>query len=193
MARKSTTSSAVSTKTSGVKKAPDVLTENSVVKEEVKEEIKNTKKESPELTDIDEINVVSLIDNVSYQDNHSGDVYIWEKAGDSEVVTFEVLKNMWRTEKGYFRGLWLKPLDERVVQKFGLDNLYQQYNILLDENNYTVENIEKLIAAINSAPTGLKITLCNKIKLYISEHKITDAQVLKSLGKVFGFDYWDFV
>ena len=103
-------------KTSTTKVAIDDVVENDIVdvaentNEEEKKATKKTVKVEP-LKDTDEIEVESLVDNVSYKDSKTGDMYEWDSAGHVEPMTFDTLKNMWRSFKGYFRNMWLKPND----------------------------------------------------------------------------------
>ena len=117
-------------KTSATKSVTEniVVEDSTIEKEEVtveevneknKKNTKGTVKVEP-LNDSDEIEVVSLIPNVSYKDSKTLDIYKWEEIGHVEYMTFETLKNMWRNNKGYFKNMWLKPNDDRVVNKFGL-------------------------------------------------------------------------
>ena len=108
--------------------------EESTVASVVTEE-KNKKVSVEKLMDTDEIQVMSLIPNVSYLDNHTGDFYEWNEAGHEEPMTVETLKNMWRNNKGYFRNMWLKPLDDRVINRFGLTKTYENYDFLMDATN----------------------------------------------------------
>ena len=89
----------------------NVETTSSVILEENKKEVEE--KTEP-LKDTDEIKVISLIPNVSYKDKATGDYYKWNAVNDSELMTFETLKNMNRNHKSYLRDLWLKPLDKRA-------------------------------------------------------------------------------
>lgn len=165
---------------------------NEETKEKVIEPIVKKKVAEP-LNDSDEIQVISLIPNVSYKDSRTGDFYEWEKAGHIEFITFEILKNMWRNNKGYFKNMALRPLDDRVLDKFALTNMYKKYDFLMDESNYTRENIEELCEAISSTPNGLKLSICNKIKDFVVSGKVTDAYVLKSLEKKLGLDLISFL
>ena len=58
-----------------------------------KEEIKTTKKsiKAEPLEDSDEIEVISLVPNVSYKDSKTLDMYEWQEAGHVEYITFETL------------------------------------------------------------------------------------------------------
>ena len=81
----------------------DIVDVNTV--EEMNEETtKTTKKsiKSQPLEDSDEIEVVSLVPNVSYKDSKTFDMYEWKEVGHIEYMTFDTLKNMWRNNKGYF-------------------------------------------------------------------------------------------
>lgn len=169
---------------------------------EIKEEEKTTrgrgakhrqeeKAEEP-LNDSDEIEVVSLIPNVSYLDTNTSDFYEWEKVGDVEIMTFESIKGMWRKYKSYFKDMWLKPNDQRVVKKLGLGRTYEKYEYLLDGKNYTEENIDKLIDAILSCQKELKISIVNKIKNLVAGGEITNINVIKALGEHLDIDLVSF-
>ena len=116
------------------------------------------------LEDSDEIEVISLVHNVSYKDRKTLDMYEWRESGHIEYMTFDVLKNMWRTDKGYFKNLWLKPMDDRVINKFGLTKTFENYEYLMDGSNYTKKNIKSICDAIKETPNGLKFAICNKVK-----------------------------
>ena len=62
-------------------------------------EIKNTEVVKP-LVDTDEIEVISLIPHVSYQDNRTNDFYEWEQVGHSEFLTYDTLKKYVAKFKG---------------------------------------------------------------------------------------------
>lgn len=160
-----------------------------VDKKNTSKSIQTTKKKIVEsLVDTDEIEIISLIPNVSYLDNRNNDYYEWENVGHSEFLTYEVLKNMWRNSKSYFKNLWLKPLDERVINKFGLTKNYDKYEFLMDEKNYTKDNITTICQEIEITPSGLKYSIYNKIKDMVANGKITDISVIMKLEKSFNLD-----
>ena len=156
--------------------------EESTVASVVTEE-KNKKVSVEKLMDTDEIQVMSLIPNVSYLDNHTGDFYEWNEAGHEEPMTVETLKNMWRNNKGYFRNMWLKPLDDKVINRFGLTKTYENYDFLMDATNYTRKNLQKVLDTISNTPNGMKFAIVNKIKDMIAQEELTDAFVIKALEK----------
>lgn len=162
-----------------------VETENVVSEEMVDASTKKTTKEImvEPLQDSDEIDVVSTIPNVSYKDSKTNDMYEWEEVGHVEPMTFETLKNMWRNNKGYFRNMWLKPLDERVIKQFGLTSTFEKYEYLMDESNYTRAKISEICEAISSAPNGMKFSVCSRVKALVCDGKITDYAVIKALEK----------
>lgn len=160
--------------------ATEAVEEN--MNEEIKKNVKKTIKEEP-LEDSDEIEVISLIPNVSYKDSKTGDMYEWDKVGHVEYMTFDVLKNMWRNHKGYFRNMWLKPNDERIVNKFGLKKTFEKYNFLMDESNYTKKNIDSICKAISDTPNGLKLAIFDKVKDMVVSGKVSDVAVIKALEK----------
>lgn len=137
------------------------------------------------LTDSMEIEVISLIPFVSYKDNKDGEYYAWDNVGDIEILTFETLKNMWRNHKTYFRNLWLKPMDNRVIEKFGLSKIYDTYEYLMDSNSYTKENIDNICEQISKMGNSLKTTIIYKIKEMVASNKIESVSVIKTLENKF--------
>lgn len=162
-----------------VENIEDVITEMN------ENEVKTTKKSVnvKPLEDSDEIEVISLVPNVSYKDSKTLDMYEWNEVGHPEPMTFETLKNMWRNDKGYFKNLWLKPMDERVINKFGLTKTFEKYEYLMDASNYTRKNINAICDAIKSTPNGLKFSICNKVKSLVISGELVDVFVIRELEK----------
>lgn len=169
----------------------DVVNAVETMGEENKNVVKKVIKE--ELKDTDEIEIVSLVPNVSYKDSKTLDMYEWDEVGHVESMSFETLKNMWRNNKGYFKNLWLKPCDDRVVNKFGLTKTFEKYEYLMDASNYTKKNINALCEAISDTPNGLKFAICDKIKSMVVNGEVADASVLKALEKHLNIDLIDFL
>lgn len=164
--------------------------------EEMNEDtIKATRKSAKvePLEDSDEIEVVSLVPNVSYKDSKTLDMYEWHDIGHVEYMTFETLKNMWRNNKGYFKNLWLKPMDGRVINKFGLTNTFEKYEYLMDGSNYTKKNIGAICDAIKETPNGLKMAICDKVKNLVVDGEVTDIHVIRELEKRLQIDLIDFL
>ena len=176
----------------------DAIVADSVVNtaEKMNEEVKKTAKSSIKvepLNDSDEIEVVSLIPNVSYKDDKTGDMYSWDVAGHVEYMTFETLKNLWRNYKGYFRNMWLKPNDDRVINKFGLTKTFEKYEFLMDASNYTRKNIDNICDAISNTPNGLKFAICDRVKDLVIKGEVTDVSVIKALEKRLKIDLIEFL
>lgn len=172
--------------------------ENEIIDTDEKTNEKTTKptKKSAKvepLEDFDEIEVISLVPNVSYKDRKTLDMYEWREIGHSEPMTFETLKNMWRTDKGYFKNLWLKPNDDRVINKFGLTRTFEKYEYLMDVSNYTRKNINAICDAIKEAPNGLKIAICDKVKNLVIDGELTDVSVIKPLENRLQIDLIEFL
>ena len=164
--------------------------------EEMNEEDKNSKKKTinkEPLMDSDEIEVISLVSNVSYKDSKTLDVYEWDEIGHVEYMTFETLKNMWRNNKGYFKNMWLKPDDERVINKFGLTKTFEKHGYLMDASNYTKKNISDICSAISDTPNGLKMSICSKIKDMVISGDISDVSVIRALERHLKIDLIDFL
>lgn len=154
---------------------------------------KSTKKTIEPLNDSDEVEVVSLIPNISYKDSRTGDFYEWDEIGHVEYMTFDILKNLWRNHKGYFRNMWLKPNDDRVINKFGLTKVFEKYEYLMDESNYTKKNINTICDTIVNAPNGLKASLYDKVKNLVINGDITDVSIIRKLENSLKIDLIDFL
>lgn len=169
--------------------------DTSVVEEMNQETTKITKKsiEVRPLEDSDEIEVMSLVPNVSYKDSKTLDMYEWHDVGHSEYMTFDTLKNLWRNNKGYFKNLWLKPMDDRVINKFGLTKTFEKYEYLMDSSNYIRKNISAICDAIKATPNGLKFAICDKVKNLVISGEVTDVSVIRELEKRLQIDLIDFL
>lgn len=156
-----------------------------VVESKVEEEVK--KVEEP-LNDYDIIKIEAIIPNVSYKDPHTDDITTWENVGSIEELDFATVKNMWKFHKNYFRHMLLRPLDDRVIKKFGLEKNYAEHDYLMDPKNYTRENIDKILDGISSTPNGMKIAVINKIKSMVYSGQLSDVNIIKKLDVRFGLD-----
>lgn len=145
------------------------------------------------LSDSDMIEVESLIPNVVYEDSRTGNYYEWSEIGHCEDMTFDEVKNMHRKHKTYFNDMWLKPLDERVIKKLGLSRTYDKYNFLVDESNYTNDNIDKVLDGLSSAPASLKIAIINRIKDMVADGTVSDIKVVRKLEKRLDIDLISFL
>ena len=166
----------------------DTVDENMDVKVEQNANVeKNVKKEKP-LDKDDVIEVVSLIPNISYKDKKYGDIYRWEKAGEIVEMTFDVISYMHQNHKTYFKSMWVKPLDNRVIKKFGLEATYRDYDFLMDASNYTRKNVKEICNSICNTPQSLKFAICNKIKSLVSSGEISDIHILREIEKSLNID-----
>ena len=166
-----------------------VVENNETLEEMIEEQTNNTKP----LNDFDEIQVISLVPNVSYKDSKTLDMYEWDEVGHEESMTFETLKNMWRSHKGYFKNMWLKPCDDRVINKFGLTKTFKDYEYLMNKSNYTKKNIDTICKSIANTPSGLKRSICNKIKDLVVKEELTDISVIRKLEKQLKIDLTEFI
>ena len=174
------------------KSATEEIVDVAEMIEEEEKVVKKTMKAEP-LKDSDEIEVISLIANVSYKDSKTLDMYYWDTVGHVEYMSFETLKNMWRSNKGYFKNMWLKPDDDRVINKFGLTKTFEKYEYLMDASNYTKKNINKICDAIVDTPNGLKIAICDKVKSLVIDGEVADVSVIKALENRLKIDLIEFL
>lgn len=150
---------------------------------------KNDATNVKELDDKEEIEVVALIPNVSYYDKATGDRYEWENAGDVEYMTVEAVQRMRRNSRGYFEDMCVKPNDERVIKKFGMERYYEQHDYLMDASNYTKDNITNVLDNFSSLRSNsLKSSIVNKIKDMISNGELSDAVVIRAIEKRLDID-----
>jgi len=145
------------------------------------------------LADTDEIEIVSLIPHVSYKDKTTEDLYEWDDIGHTEMMTVQTIKNMWRSHKSYFRNLWLKITDDKVIKHLGLSNLYKQYEFLMEQSNYTMDNMSAIAEKLHKAPNGLKASVCSKIKSFVCSGELTDVQVIRKMETILGIDILSFL
>lgn len=174
---------------------PKTATKSTVKNDAVEEKNEKTAKNTNKLPleDSDEIEVISLVSNVSYKDSKTLDTYEWREIGHVEYMTFETLKNMWRSNKGYFKNLWLKPNDDRVINKFSLTKTFENYEYLMDASNYTKKNINEICKAIQSTPNGLKWSICDKVKSLVISGEISNISVIRELEKSLRIDLISFL
>ena len=164
----------------------DAVDENMNV--EVEEDVEKITKNDKSLDKDDVIEVVSLIPNISYKDKKYGDIYRWEKAGEIVEMTFDVINYMHQNHKTYFKSMWIKPLDKRVIKKFGLEATYRDYDFLMDASNYTRKNVKEICDSIRKTPQSLKFAICNKIKSLVSSGEISDIRILREIEKSLNID-----
>lgn len=150
---------------------------------------KNDATNVKELDDKKEIEVVALIPNVSYYDKATGDRYEWENTGDVEYMTVEAVQRMRRNSRGYFEDMCVKPNDERVIKKFGMERYYEQHDYLMDASNYTKDNITNVLDKFSSLRSNsLKSSIVNKIKDMIANGELSDAVVIRAIEKRLDID-----
>ena len=182
--KQTTTTSATVDETIVAENSQNVVVDNVEIEEKTKSKTRKVvddEKVVEPLQDTDDIEVIALIPNISYKDNKTLDFYEWKNIGDIEEIPFEVLKNMYRNHRGYFRNLWLKPLDDRVIDKFKLRKLYDSHEKLINIDNYTIDNIYDICEEIHKLPNSSKLSLLSLIRNSVDEGKIQDIRIIKQL------------
>ena len=182
--KQTTTTSATVDETMVAENSQNVVVDNVEIEEKTKSKTRKVvddEKVVEPLQDTDDIEVIALIPNISYKDNKTLDFYEWKNIGDIEEIPFEVLKNMYRNHRGYFRNLWLKPLDDRVIDKFKLRKLYESHEKLINIDNYTIDNIFDICEEIHKLPNSSKLSLLSLIRNSVDEGKIQDIRIIKQL------------
>lgn len=169
------------------KSTVNAVAEDTNVNIEQDVDVNKVAKEVP-LNKDDMIEVISLIPNVSYKDKKYGDIYRWERSGEVVEMPFDVISYMHQNHKTYFKSMWIKPLDKRVVKKFGLEATYRDYDFLMDADNYTKKNVVEICNSIRKTPQSLKFAICNKIKSFVSSGEVSDIHVLREIEKSLNID-----
>lgn len=167
-----------------VKKNAVVEDSQNVVVEDVKKEVI----ELEPLKDSDEIEVEALIPNLSFKDEKTYDYFEWAKSGDTERVTFESLRNMYRNYRGYFKNLWVRPLDERVINEFKLNKLYEDYDKVMNIEEYTTSNVQEICEKIRKLSNSSKLAVISSIREKVDRGDIVNVQVIKQLESGLGID-----
>ena len=168
-----------------VKKAVENI---EAVSEEAVIEKAETKKPKKQFSDTDEIEIQSIIPNVFYDDDKTGDSYHWESAGDVEVMTVDAVKRMYRNHRGYFTSMVLKPVDEAVCEMLGLTKMFKKYEALLTAEYYSRDKIDDICEEIAVIPNSVKGVIYNKINNMVATGEITDIQIIRKLEVKFGLD-----
>jgi hypothetical protein len=189
MARTKATNTASASNNKGAEVEQKKESKNNETKTKAPAENKGKENIEP-LTDDTDIEVVSLVKNVSYFDEKTGDRYVWEEIGDVNYIPFGVLKNMYRHFKGYFLGYYIRPNDERVIKQFKLERTYKKYDDVLNKDNFVGKKIDALCEVIKNLPDALKFTTFARIQTWVSDGEITDITVVRTLEKVFGLDLY---
>lgn len=155
-------------------------------KEVEKTNVKVKEKIVEKISDTDEVEIISLIPNVSYEDKRTGEEYEWSEVDDIQVMKFESVKHMMRNHKGYFKNLVLKPVDERVIEQLGLSGIYSKYKLVLNKDSYTKNNIDNICDEIINMPNSIKSTIFNKIQDMVKNGVVSDINVIRTLERKLG-------
>jgi hypothetical protein len=85
--------------------------------------------------------------------------------------------------------MWLKPDDPRVIKKFGLEKIYSNYDILMDAENYTFDNVDNICKIIEGITENeMKHAVCSKIKNFVATGKLNDIRVIKGIESRLNID-----
>lgn len=171
-------------KTTTTKKATPKKDKEVVVEKTEKVE----KKTLPPLQDTDEIEVEALIPNVSYKSNRTEDMYEWKDVGDIELMPYEEIKNMWRNYKGYFKNLWLRPKDDRVIDALKIRKLFDNYDLLLNKDVYLSGDVDEVIKTFGTVSSGLKTSVISFIRSLVDNGELTNIRTIRTLEKHLGLD-----
>ena len=175
----------MATKPSKTTSKKSTATTKSVVADTVSNEEVTTKNKtiSTEIADNEDIDVKALIPNVSYYDKTTGKRYEWEERNQIEPMPFSVIKEMWRGHKGYFKSMYLRPNDERVVKKFGLEKTYSAFDFLVNPENYTRDKLDEIEEHLKKVNKDILYTVVQFLKNAVAENEISDIKVLRFLEK----------
>lgn len=136
-----------------------------------------------ELQPDDIIEIEAIVPNVEYYNSKSGNRYSWSETGQVEQMPYEDFLDIWRNHRGYINDLVLRPKDKRVIEKYNLKKVYDNYDFILNSKNYTVSNLNKIFEILDKSANSVKINVLSKIKSMVADNEVTNINVVKSIEK----------
>ena len=165
------------------KELEEITDENIVVPEKIVEG--ETIKEEDRPLDMHEyIPVKSLTEgSLSYTDEMKGIKYLWRRFGDVQNIPFVELQSMMAMYPSFFEDLNILVQDKRVIKKLNLGYIYQNIDMkIINDIDYIFSlSSDKIRQIINDLSENVKDNLKSRAYILVSEHKLTDLNIIKVL------------
>ena len=168
------------TKESSATKTPSITEETKVVKEEVVAE----KKVKAELTADTKIEVISLVNNCTYEDKTNGLIYRWEHIGDVIDMSYADIQVMFRTTPNMLRRMFVFVDNQEVMEQLRLGELYKAVKAYRDidySDARDADSICSVIAELIKKYPVAKNNILTSLIAKVHEGDVTDLHLLYKL------------
>ncbi len=135
------------------------------------------------LTDDTKIIVQALVINICYTCPVTFETFNWMEIGDTQEMTYKQIRIMSVKHPRYFSERWLKPLNDKVLEKLKLKRFFEN-NLsrgdlkLLCGND--VDAVEEMLTSLNS---DAKAELAKKAVKAAKDGKISNVKIIRLIEK----------
>lgn len=168
--------------------------ENENVKqEEIKEQktsLKNKRFTKVMLSKIEDetVTVKSATDSVIFISPKSQITYNWNQKGDVETLSIKEILAMENVSKRFLHTPWLMIEDERLIQAFGLDELYDKIKQVEDIDELVKLSSEEIRNIFESLPNQYKNNFKDEIYMKVKNKELRDVVVISTLSDILGIN-----
>lgn len=168
--------------------------ENENVKqEEIKEQktsLKNKRFTKVMLSKIEDetVTVKSATDSVIFISPKSQITYNWNQKGDVETLSIKEILAMENVSKRFLHTPWLMIEDERLIQAFGLDELYDKIKQVEDIDELVKLSPEEIRNIFESLPNQYKNNFKDEIYMKVKNKELRDVVVISTLSDILGIN-----
>lgn len=140
-----------------------------------KEPIKYTKAYFTTNADVrkEVVPVRSVVPRVTYASPKSKLKWKWLEKGFVEYLTIDELLTMDSASPRFLRTPWLVVDDERVVEAFGLKELYEIINRIEDIEDFVNHDTDYIKETIEKLPSNFKLVLASELNIKIRDGLIS--------------------
>ncbi len=139
----------------------------------------------------EEIAVRSVVfGGLTWKSQRSGAYYRWNEIGETLYIPFNELITMNNTSHDFLFTPFVIFQDERVVNYFRLNSVYEKIACVNNlENLFDEGNLDEIGSALrNIVNTGMRDIAISKIRTLRGEHKLTNIDVIRLIEKILCFD-----
>jgi hypothetical protein len=168
-------------------------TENSIVKENNKEEKQYTHFSKSMLMKIREemVNVRSVVDNVSFSSPMTKITYRWKKKGTVQILPISEILAMDNQSSRFLFTPWLVVEDERVIDALGLSRTYELVSKVEDISQLTKLSKKELEDIFNELPSNYLNNFKNEIFRKVRTRELNDLKTIDILSEILHMDLKD--
>lgn len=149
---------------------------------------------SKSIRDDDVIVVKSLVPNIYYTCSKTMDSFIWADVGDVQEMTFAQLKVLNNKHGGYFTKKWLYPLNDVVLKKLGIDDIFAvKFDSHKDMKLLYGNDVNAVKEKISYIATEDKDAMIKKVQNAVKQGKIVNIKIIRLLEKELDIELMDLV